>query len=151
MRFLIACLLAFGSCGSMHELPSLIGAARNGHSQLIKALVQQGADPDVSGGVNGWTALQHAIHKNQPAAVEALLQAGADPNRRGTQHRMTPLMMAAGYDYAVIIRILLNHGADPALKDESGRTARDYARTGVMDIDHFTFGRTQSAALQALR
>ncbi len=145
-----AFLLALSSCATIHDAPPIIGAARNGDSQLIRSLIQHGADPNVTAGVNGWTALQHAIHKNQSASVETLLQSGADPNLRGTQHRMTPLMMAAGYGYADIVRILLRHGADPALKDESGRTARDYARSGMMDIDRFTYGHTQTAALQAL-
>ena len=66
-------MLALAGCGMHREMPSLISAARDGNVELIRTLIKQGADPNERAGVNGWTPLMHAIHKDQKAAVVALL------------------------------------------------------------------------------
>jgi len=147
-QFAILAILALTGC--IHETDdSLIGAARLGRVDKVKEFIKQGVDLNEGAGVNAWPPLMHAIHKNQRGSVVALLEAGADPNRTGA-NGLTPLMMAAGYGYGDIVRDLLNRGADPKLKDGKGLTARDYAKSGVMDIDKFTYGREQKEALQAL-
>jgi Ankyrin repeats (3 copies) len=106
-------------CGGRPELPALHSAARQGDVAAIASLLAAGAPVDEPGGVNGWTPLQHAIHKNQPAAVKALLAAGADANAgsnpASSSHAggVTPLMMAAGYGQLEIVEALLAAGADP--------------------------------------
>jgi len=148
-RFAALAILVLTGC--IHETDdTLIGAARLGHVDKVKAFIQQGADLNAGAGVNGWPPLMHAIHKNQRGSVIALLEAGADPNRTGA-NGLTPLMMAAGYGYGDIVRDLLSHGADPKRKDGKGLTARDYAKSGVMDIDRFTYGREQTEALKELQ
>jgi hypothetical protein len=81
--------------------------------RTIEALVKAGEGVDArDSGPNGWTPMQHAVHKGQAAAVRALLAAGADPNGPdplGT----TPLMMASGYGQLDIVELLLAAGADP--------------------------------------
>ena len=89
----------------------LVGAARSGSVEKIRSLVKEGADLNATAGVNGWTVLMHAVHKNQPQAVEELLAAGANPNAvigRGT----SALGMAAGYGQTDIVDALLKAGAD---------------------------------------
>ncbi|MGC4055552.1 MAG: ankyrin repeat domain-containing protein [Paludibaculum sp.] len=135
-------------CGGAHDTSTLIGAAREGDLAAMNRQLDQGADVNQAAGVNNWTVLQHAIHKNQPHAVDLLLAKGADPNL--AHGKMTPLMMAAGYGYDGIVRSLLKHGADPKVRNSDGKTARDYARSGVSDIDRFTYGHEQSAALSVL-
>ena len=144
---LFAAVLA--ACGDSRVTSPLIGAARSGDVASLRALLQGGAGPNETGGANGWTALQHAIHKNQPLSVAALLDGGADPNARrpGAQ---TPLMMAAGYGQEDIVRLLLKKGADPRLRNGHGGRAVDLAVSGVPDIDNFTLGRCQTGAVKAL-
>ena len=72
--------LAVACAHQQQELPPLVRAAREGDVAAIATLLEAGAAVDGRAGVNRWTPLQHAIHKNQPAAVKALLAAGADPN-----------------------------------------------------------------------
>ncbi len=127
---------------------SFIGAVRSGDVAEVRRMLAQGADPNAPEGVNDWTPLLHAVHKNQLGSVAALLDGHADPNRavRGG----TPLMWAAGYGYTPIVRLLLARGADPRLRDLDGDTALDWAVVGATDLDHFTFFNCQDDTVRAL-
>jgi ankyrin repeat protein len=142
-------LIAAGASISDREA-ALVSAARNGQAQSISVLVASGADPDTRAGVNGWPVLMHAIHKDQPQAVSALLSSGANVNATGPNGE-TALMMAAGYGYTDIVRILLHHEADVYAKMPNGDTALDFALSGVMDIDRFTWGHCQDETVRILR
>jgi ankyrin repeat protein len=142
-------LLCFGGCNLVPPSP-LASAARQGNLAAIRRLARAGANLNEPSGVNGWTPLHHAIHKNQAAAVKLLLDLGADVNAQ-VPHSVTPLMMAAGYGYHPIVQILLEHHADAAVRDVHGETALDYARHGVADIDRFTWPRAQTACVRLLQ
>ena len=129
---------------------ALVWAARFGQPESIAILVKNGADPDIRWGVNDWTVLMHAIHKEQPRAVLALLNNGANPNLAG-KHGTTPLIMAAGYGHTETVRILLEHGANAHATLPNGENALDRAISGVADIDRFTLGRCQSDTVRVLR
>jgi hypothetical protein len=129
---------------------ALVWAARFGQPEVISALVENGADPNTTSGVNDWTVLMHAIHKDQPRAVLALVNSGANVNLPGG-HGNTPLIMAAGYGYTDIVRILLEHGANARAALPNGDTALDRAVSGVADIDRFTWGNCQSDTVRVLR
>lgn len=176
--FLVPCFCIFASCtarptepiskaaaeGNLTELSrllaggvspqdresALVWAARFGQPAAINLLVKNGADVNAHWGVNDWTVLMHAIHKEQPQSVVALLDNGANVNAR---HRSgeTALMMAAGYGYTEIVRILLDHGADAKTALPNGENALDFAAGGVMDIDRFTWGKCQSETVRLLR
>ena len=139
---------AFIGCSIQPDNP-LIGAARSGDTQTIMKLLSAGADPNQRWGVNGWTPIMHAIHKNQKASVEALLAGGADLNARG-DGGITALMMAAGYGYAGIVQLLLDRGADPYAETVDGDNALIMAVGGVPDIDKFTVGKCQAQTVAAL-
>ncbi|HKW99943.1 MAG TPA: ankyrin repeat domain-containing protein [Bryobacteraceae bacterium] len=143
-------ILAFlmAGCGMQPENP-LVGPARSGDAHSIRTLLAQGADPNQTWGVNGWTPLMHAVHKNQKASVEALLAGGADVNARGGKG-ITALMMAAGYGYADTVQVLLKHGADPYAETSDGDSALAAAVSGVPDIDKFTVGHCQIETVRAL-
>lgn len=128
---------------------ALILAARAGSVPAIQALLGHGADPNLRGGVNDWTPVMHAIHKNQQAAVAVLLDGGAGVNAR-SKHGVTALMMAAGYGDTPIVELLLDHGADPRAQAADGATAFAAAVGGVPDVDRFTLGSCQTSTVQAL-
>jgi Ankyrin repeats (3 copies) len=153
MRFLAvfsACLSLVGcmvpGSGSM---PPVIAAAREGDVPRLEQLLKSGADPNVRAGVNAWTPLMHAIHKNQPGSVQVLLARGARPNERGGGGT-TALIMAAGYGYAGIVRTLLQAGADPHMQADNGTDALSAAVGGVLDIDRFTIGECQTDTVRAM-
>jgi len=141
-------LLAAGASG---DIPAaLIWAARSGQPAAIDYLVKRGGDPNETGGVNGWTVLMHAVHKDQPRSVAALLRDGANVNAQ-TSGGQTALIMAAGYGYTEIVRMLMMHNADPRLTTDSGENALDRAASGVTDIDRFTYGSCQVETVRVLR
>lgn len=140
--------LWLAGCNMQPDDP-FIGAARSGDTQTLKTLLAGGADPNRRWGVNNWTPLMHAIHKNQKASVEVLVAAGADINAR-CGDGVTALMMAAGYGYADIVKVLLDHGADVHAETSGGDNALTMAVGGVPDIDKFTIGKCQTSTVSAL-
>ena len=142
-------LLFTCGCGRLTDLPPVAAAARTGDTSAIAALSAEGADLNIRSGVNGWTPLLHAIHKNRPSSVDALLAAGADVNARGFGG-ITPLMMASGYGYTGIVQRLLERGADAHAQLPNGENALTFAVLGIGDIDRFTVGRCQAATVRAL-
>ena len=149
MRSLIIAMTAvLAGCGS-EPLHPLIGAARSGNTQAIAALLANGANPNQREGVNGWTPLMHAIHKNQKGSVEALIAGGADVNAQSGKG-MTALIMAAGYGYRDIVQLLLEKGADAYAESSNGDNALAAAVGGVPDIDKFTVGKCQTETVKAL-
>lgn len=91
-------------------------AARAGDTAQIGRLLKSGVDVNERGGVNNWTALMHAVHKNQPAAVQALIDAGADVNATaGSRGRTTALLLAESEGMPRIAATLRAHGARPLL------------------------------------
>ncbi len=58
----------------------LVIAARDGNSEKIKELIQNGADPDYESSLNCWTPLIAAANYNHDEAIKILLKAGANPD-----------------------------------------------------------------------
>jgi len=127
----------------------LATAARTGDTAAIRALIQAGADPDQPSGINGWTPLMHAIHRNQRESVFALADAGADPDAICCEG-LTALMMAAGYGQPDLVVGLLERGADPERRNSAGHSALDAAITGAIDIDAMTAGHCQTETVRAI-
>ncbi|MFC4740029.1 ankyrin repeat domain-containing protein [Flavobacterium ponti] len=69
-----------------------------------------------------------AISKGDIATVKQIISYGIDVNDT-TNRGMTPLMYAAIYNQSEIAALLLEKGADVNMKDKSGSTALDHAKT----------------------
>ncbi|MFK7749478.1 MAG: ankyrin repeat domain-containing protein [Kordia sp.] len=67
-----------------------------------------------------------AIAKGDFDTVKKMIQFGENVNK--TSNGKTPLMYAARYNRVDIINLLLENGAKVDAKDNSGRTAIDYAK-----------------------
>ena len=105
-----------------HDESPLMMAALKGHFDIVKQLIERGADVNQT----GWTPLHYAATNGHLAIMELLLEQHAyidaeSPN--GT----TPLMMAAHYGSPAAVKLLLQAGADPTLKNQLGMTAIDFA------------------------
>jgi uncharacterized protein len=133
MSFRIALLFAASVCAScgvfrpsaddLRDYPHghLVWAARTGDVDAIRTLAASGLDLNASPATPlrfvlpdfdhaRWTALQHAVAKNQVEAARVLLEWGADPDAR--EDGATPLFIAADRKNATLLRLLFDAGAD---------------------------------------
>ncbi len=130
---LLLAAVACASCGvvgpSAEDLRNdphghLVWAARRGDVAAIRTLAADGVDLNASSVTRlrfifpdfdhaGWTALQHAVQKQQTDAVRVLLEWGANPDATPPGNSMsTPLMIAATRNDPAMIKLLLDFGAD---------------------------------------
>lgn len=107
-------------------------AARNGEIAAIDLLLKRGADPHRGCGVNGWTPLLHALHKNQITAAKRLADTCSAPSVELDQ----ALFMAAGYAQTDAVIALLARGANPDRTYGDGANALANATAGAFDIDY---------------
>lgn len=88
---------------------ALHAAARNGRSDIIRILLDAGADVN-SRDYWGDTALEYAAYKGSIESVKLLLDNGADVNSKDN-HGKTPLIAAAEGYHTDIIKLLIDKGA----------------------------------------
>src|SRR5437868_4674721 len=95
-----------------HRRTPLYLASRHGYRDLVKELIDGGADLDAKSW-DGWTPLHIAIYGDHTDVVKDLIVAGADVNLVRGQTRRTPLHTACLNENIEIIRLLLDAGANP--------------------------------------
>lgn len=102
-------------------------AAAAGHPEVIRYLVNLGADPNLPDR-KGWRPLHCAVlpERANLAAVSALVECGSDVDGRD-KHLRTPLHRAAQFGHADAVRLLLMLGAQASAVDENGLTPFDRA------------------------
>lgn len=127
----------------------LIPAIWRGHTQIIKLLLNAGANPNIrpasplanalnnkeiadlliaaGADINfkdkdGQTDLMTAAVEGRVALVKALIAAGANVNIQNNKGR-TPLINAALHGKIEVVKVLLEAGANPEIKDDEGYTA----------------------------
>ncbi|MEM7147666.1 MAG: ankyrin repeat domain-containing protein [Verrucomicrobiota bacterium] len=101
----------------------LFYAASLGNTEIITALLERGADPNVP---DQLPPILVAAFTGRPQTVEALLKHGADPN---TTHAggETALHVAVAHNDPYLIEILINAGIDPNVTDQNGNTPLHHA------------------------
>ncbi|XP_068621070.1 E3 ubiquitin-protein ligase MIB1 isoform X2 [Battus philenor] len=99
---------------------ALQAAAQNGHVEVVRALVEAGAEADAEDR-DGDRAAHHAAFGDEPAALRALAAAGADLNARN-RRRQTPLHIAVNKGHLGVVRTLLQLAVHPSLQDSEGDT-----------------------------
>jgi ankyrin repeat protein len=128
-------LIAYGADLELAELgyldTALHTAAHLNNADIVKILLESGADPNpISRHTNWETPLHYAAEAGAIDAVQALLDGGVEVDVRIDQGR-SPMMNIikegrSGYG-SPVVRVLLDNGADPSLQDNSGSTALHYA------------------------
>jgi ankyrin repeat protein len=108
-----------------HATP-LYYAASFGIEHVVKALLEQGAEVDATGGRLGATAFHAAALRGHVKVMDILFHNGADPNNLDFVKK-TPLNSAALRGNVEVIKYLLEHGADPDIMDDCNKTAYDWA------------------------
>ena len=90
-------------------------AARNGHLEIVKYLVENGADMesqnDPTSATGGEDAVLMAARNGHLAVVQYLVEKGADPDVH-TFMKKTPLIWAAQFGHLEVVKYLAEQGAD---------------------------------------
>jgi uncharacterized protein len=113
-------------------------AAQRGDLDAVRALLQQGEDPNAAQ-ADGLTALHWAALNDEIEIAEILLYAGATVSPVTRVGGYTPLHLASQTGHGRVVRMLLEAGAD----------ANAYTTTGVASL-HFAAQADAADAIQAL-
>ena len=113
-------------------------AAQEGDLEAVRALLQQGADPNAAQ-PDGLTGLHWAALNDELGIAEILLYAGATVSPVTRVGGYTPLHLASQSGHGVVARVLLEAGAD----------ANAYTTTGVSSL-HFAAQADAAEAIIAL-
>ena len=106
---------------------ALMGAAMNGHADLVALLAAQDTNLDqLSEMQYKENALHLAARNGHTAVIEALLEAGADINALEGTHS-TALMYAVYNGHLESVELLLKEGAELNVRDQGGHTALYWA------------------------
>lgn len=118
----------YGEVMTLRATP-LHAAAWNGHLQVIRILINAGADLDAFDEWN-FTPLMIAAETGKTKVIRLLLSAGADANlksRCANCRNDTALTIASEFGHAEAVRLLLENGADRQHKRKEGLSARNLA------------------------
>jgi ankyrin repeat protein len=93
----------------------LLAAVTGGDRDMVRLLLEAGADPNSGLGVDGAsTALLAASSRGHSGVVKLLLRAGADPNSGlGVDGASTPLFKASAAGHELVVKMLLRSRANP--------------------------------------
>ena len=89
-------------------------AARQGHLEIARLLLEKGADPNRMQDTTARTPLHLAVQHQHEQVTRLLLERGANPNlvaRYGKRETLVPLQLAARSGDGEIARLLLRYGA----------------------------------------
>jgi ankyrin repeat protein len=115
----------------------LMVACQWNHLEIVRFLLDKGADIELSGRSCGRNALMYACLSGNARLVELILQRGAWIDATDCTGR-TPLMMAATVGHTEIVRLLVKNGAKINLRDNTGKSAQDWASCeGHRDVVEF--------------
>ena len=102
--------------------PLIISSSRN-HTEIVKLLVEHGADIEYQG-ESGWSALLSAAKNGSLTLVKYFCEIGANVES-SNNGKWTSLFMAAYYNYHDMIKYLIEFGADYEAKSKDGKTILD--------------------------
>ncbi|NXI44648.1 ASB3 protein, partial [Galbula dea] len=86
-------------------------AVENGHTDIVKFLLQHGANVEGPHSLSGWNSLHQASFRGFTEIMKILLEKGASKECKD-DFGITPLFVAAQYGELESLRLLVSHGAD---------------------------------------
>merc|ERR1712111_89346 len=107
---------------------ALILAGKKGHLDILRELLDRGANIEAQDKWQGNTALQYAAQNNHLEVVKELLDRGANIEAQGKWQGNTALHYAARYNRLDVVKVLLDRGANVRTKNADGETALKLAR-----------------------
>nr|XP_020468667.1 cyclin-dependent kinase 4 inhibitor C [Monopterus albus]XP_020468668.1 cyclin-dependent kinase 4 inhibitor C [Monopterus albus]XP_020468669.1 cyclin-dependent kinase 4 inhibitor C [Monopterus albus]XP_020468670.1 cyclin-dependent kinase 4 inhibitor C [Monopterus albus] len=112
-----------------------------GHTDVVEALLEAGADPNLRDPVLSLTVVHDAAREGFVDTACVLMQHGANVNLVDEQGNL-PLHLAAREGHLEVVRLLIGRTADPRLANSLGYTAgqlaHQHGRMGTAAyIDHY--------------
>jgi ankyrin repeat protein len=108
----------------------LLAAVRTGSIEMVRLLLDRGADPNRDTAV--WrTPLALATYEGNRPMVELLLDRGAAANPERKRHE-SAIEMAAWYGHPELVALLLERGADPDLVLSKGDSSLVRVRAPIL-------------------
>ena len=98
---------------------ALLLASRHGHLEVVRLLLEFGADKDLAT-IEGGTALMLAAQEGHVEIARLLLDMGASKDLT-TSNGTTALMLASGEGHLGVLQLLLKAGADKNLATHGGK------------------------------
>ncbi|WP_207462902.1 ankyrin repeat domain-containing protein [Azospirillum sp. SYSU D00513] len=109
-------------------------AARDGHVEIIRLLLEAGANPRGSVGLYSGTALHEACYFGHSAAIEVMCQGHEQADKRsdeldvqGALNGFTPLHDAVWHGHIDAVAALVDAGARLDIRNHAGLTPREMA------------------------
>ncbi len=125
------------ACESYYEGDDFISGG-NAYPQVVKALLDAGADPNLKN-VHDYTALLYALITGNPESVKLLLAAGAKHDEK-LEGGVNYLMSISAYPHAKrtlpMIPLLLEAGLDINAQDDHGGTALHHCSAELEDAEN---------------
>ncbi|NXQ81286.1 ASB3 protein, partial [Nyctibius grandis] len=100
---------------------ALFLAVENGHADIVKFLLQHGANVEGPHSWSGWNSLHQAAFQGFTEIMKILLEKGASKECKD-DFGITPLFVAAQYGKLESLRLLVSHGADVNCQAKDGAT-----------------------------
>jgi uncharacterized protein len=102
----------------------LILAVHTGERNLVRLLLEYGADPDSDYG----NPLHFAATNGNIGMIALLLENGADIDQQSAFGQQTALHLASYKGHADVVRYLIEKGANPDLRDRNNETPLAFAK-----------------------
>ena len=119
--------------GIIHMKRAIHYAARNGHIDIVKYIVNNGVPANINDNF-GKNPLHYACKNGNISIVEFLIGHGSNINAPDLKG-MTPVFYAIKCGHLDLVKFLIGHGADKNFKDSLGRSPLSYAaRCGNLEI-----------------
>jgi ankyrin repeat protein len=113
----------------------LVMAAYLGHTEIVRLLLEAGADVTAVDPSMQATALHAAAYAGRTAAAQLLIQHGIDVDKQGPKNGYTALHDAIWGNHVDTAKVIIDAGANLGLASHSGETPLQFARSqGRRDI-----------------
>ena len=99
----------------------LTWASYNGHEDVVKLLLDKGAEVDAKHSTDGRTAMWFASQEGHAEVVKLLLEKGAEVNTKRTTTGATSLLLASKNGHIEVVKLLLEKGAEVNVRTIDGK------------------------------
>ena len=107
----------------------LIQAAYEGYTEIVRLLLEGGADVSVVDPGMKATALHAAAYAGRTEAAQLLIAYKVDINKQGPYNGFTALHDAIWQNHVETAKVIIAAGANLGLKNHAGQTPLEFARS----------------------